>query len=225
VVDDEVIPAELIDSTLSQPLDALTSCVEEADDRLLLHCAWEVSCGCKRLLVISNDTDTVVRLLRFITDWREHGLHELWVEFGSGERRRHLPLHILAQKLGHEMCKVLLKVHVLSGDDAHSRIGTKHAAFACEPQKYLSNFAESDDLSDDSVMVVEEYLVHVWIGAGRKTSCQTFDRARLESYTHSVTPKALAQLPPTSNVIRQHIRRAVFDMSSMSCLSLTEVRS
>ena len=40
---------------------------------------------------------------------------------GSGERRRHLPLHILAQKLGHEMCKVLLKLHVLSGDDAHSR--------------------------------------------------------------------------------------------------------
>ena len=105
--------------------------MEEADDRLLLHCAWEVSCGCKRLLVISNDTDTVVRLLRFITDCREHGLHELWVEFGSGERRRHLPLHILAQKLGHRMCKVLFKLHVLSGDDAHSRIGTKHAAFAC----------------------------------------------------------------------------------------------
>ena len=80
VVGDEVVPAELIDShTFSQPvnIDALTCCVEEADDRLLLHCAWEVIHGCKRLVVISNDTDTVVRLLRFVTEWREHGLYEL----------------------------------------------------------------------------------------------------------------------------------------------------
>jgi hypothetical protein len=222
VVDDEVLPAEFICSEVrsqpfSQPvyIDALTCCVEEADDRLLLHCAWEVARGCERLIVISNDTDTVVRLLRFITEWLEHGLRELWVQFGSGERKRHLPLHILAAKLGQDMCKVLVKVHVLTGDDALSRIGTKHAAFTCEPRKYLHSFAESDELSDDSIKIAEEYLVRVWIGAGRKTSCKTFDRARLESHIESVTPKTLAQLPPTSSVIRKHIQRAFFTIRNV----------
>ena len=183
--------------------------------RLVLHCAWEVARGCERLMVISNDTDTVVRLLRFITKWREHGLRELWVQFGSGERKRHLPLHIVAEKLGQDMCKVLVKVHVLTGDDALSRIGTKHAPFTCELQKYLHSFAESDELSDVSVKIVEEYLVRVWIGARRKTSCKTFDRARLESHINSVTPKALAQLPPTSSVIQNHIQRAFFSIRNV----------
>lgn len=149
IVDDEIVSAELIDqerlsseSSLPANMDALTCSVEEADDRLVLHCAWEVVRGCARILVISNDTDTVVRLLLFITGWREHGLRELWVEFGSDERRRHLPLHILAERLGLNLCMVLVKVHVLTGDDGLSKIGTKYAAFTCEPKKYLGNFAE-----------------------------------------------------------------------------------
>ncbi len=213
VADDEVVPAELIDmETLSPPtsIDELTNSVEEADDRLVLHCAWEVARGCERLLVISNDTDTVVRLLRFITEWREHGLHELWVEFGAGERKRHLPLHILAGRLGLRLCRVLVKVHVLTGDDAVSKIGTKHAAIACEPEKYLEQFAESGELSDESSQKVEEYLVRVWTGSGRKTSSQTFDQVRLESHTKGATPKPLPQLPPTSSVIQSHIQRSFF---------------
>ena len=58
-------------SSLSANIDVLMGCVEEADDRLVLHCAWEVARGCQWLLVISNDTDTIERLMRFITEWRE----------------------------------------------------------------------------------------------------------------------------------------------------------
>ena len=106
--------------------------------------------------------------------------------------------------------RYLFKVHVLTGDDALSRIGTKDAAFTCEPQKYLQRFTESDELSDDSVKIVEEYIARVWIGDGRKTSCKTFDRSRVESHINSLTPKSLAQLPPTSSIIRNHIQRSYF---------------
>ena len=75
---------------------------------MLFHCAWEVARGRKRLLVIYNDTDTIVLLLRVITDWRERGLLELWVVFGSGEHIRHLPLQILAARLGPSLCRLLL---------------------------------------------------------------------------------------------------------------------
>jgi hypothetical protein len=142
-------------------INTFTGTVEEADDRLLLHCAWEVTRGCDRLTVISNDTDTVVRLLHLIYEWRDHGLDELRVECFHSERRRHLPLHILADRLGLQTCQVLVKVHVLTGDDALSKIGIKHAAYACEPDKYLHNLAESEDLTEESTKIAEEYLFRV----------------------------------------------------------------
>ena len=67
IADGEVVPAQLFHSPedASRPsIDTLTGSVEEADERLVLHCAWKVSRGCKRLLVISNDTDAIVWLLR-----------------------------------------------------------------------------------------------------------------------------------------------------------------
>ena len=99
--------------------------------------------GNSHLLVISNDTDTIARLLRFIHRLRERGLQQLWVEFGTGERKRHIPLHVLADKLGVELSRVILKAHILTGDDAISKIGTKHASRSCDPHRYLSDFAES----------------------------------------------------------------------------------
>ena len=142
-------------------IDGLTGRVKEADDRLVLRCAWEVARGRKRLLVIYDDTYTVVMFLRVITDWRERGLLELWVVFGSGEHRRHLPLHILAARLGPSLCRVLVKVHVLTGEDALSKIGTTHAIFACESEKFLIYSAESHDFNDELAEKVEEYLVCV----------------------------------------------------------------
>lgn len=82
VVNEEVVPAVFIGAlrsdefSLPENIDTLTGTVEEADDRLLLHCAWEVTRGCTRLMVISSDTDTVVRLLHFIHGWRDSRLNE-----------------------------------------------------------------------------------------------------------------------------------------------------
>ena len=91
------------------------------------------------------------------------------MKFGSGKQRRQLPLYILAERLGLSLCRVLVKVHMLTGDDALSKIGTKHAALTCEPEKYLENFAKSHDLSEEALKKVDEYLVCVWTGARCKT--------------------------------------------------------
>ena len=99
----------------------------------LFFTAWEVDHGNSHLLVISNDTDTIARLLRFIHRLRERGIQQLWVEFGTGERKRHIPLHVLADKLGVELSRVILKAHILTGDDAISTICTKHASLSCDP--------------------------------------------------------------------------------------------
>ena len=187
----------------SESIEALTCCVEEADDRLVLHCAWEVDHGNSRLLVISNDTDTIVLLLRFIPQFRERSLQELWVEFGSGVHMRHLTLHVLADNLGVGLCRVIVKVHVLTGDDALGKIGTKHGSLS-------SDYAETSQLTEEVQKKAEEYLVHVWAGAKSKPESRTFDQLRKEYHIRAATPKPLQSLPPTSSVIHGHIPERLF---------------
>ena len=111
-------------------------------------------------------------------------------------------------QLGDEFCKVVVKVHILSGDDGLSKIGTKYAALSHDPVKYLSSFGESEDLCDDEVWLVEEYLTKVWAGANSSNTFRTFSKLRLHEYTSTKDAKPLEELAPTSSSILGHISRA-----------------
>ena len=106
------------------------------------------------------------------------------------------------------MCRTLLKAHILTGDDAHSKIGTKHAALSCDPQKFLTYFGESDDLAEETLKRAENYLVRIWAGARSTSPSYTFDQLRLEQHTAAKPAKPLEGLPPTSSVMAGHIIRA-----------------
>lgn len=45
-------------------------------------------------------------------------------------------------------------------------------------------------MSEESLTIVEEYLVRVWTGARRKTSSKIFDQARPESHMKDAYTKA-----------------------------------
>ena len=94
-------------------------------------------------------------------------------------------------------------VHVLSGNDAVSKVGTKHAELTCNPFS-LTNFAETGSLTTVDIRVVERYIVKVWAGACSNTAADTFEKFRHDSY---VNGKALTDLPLTWSVICGHIRR------------------
>ena len=95
---------------------------------------WAVRIGYERVVVMSNESQTVVLLIQCIALFKEGGLQELWVQFGTGEKRRMIPLHVLHLKL----CHVLIKAHVMTGDDGLSKMGTKHAALTYRPTRFLS---------------------------------------------------------------------------------------
>ena len=121
-IDDEILPATVVEDTLAvHPVPQIPSSfgarIEEEDGKIILHCAWEGPLGTTRLVVVSNDTDTVVTLLRHIDIWAALGLKELWVQIGTGEKRRFLPLHAMLLKLRRDICRILIKVHVITGDD------------------------------------------------------------------------------------------------------------
>jgi len=73
-------------------------------------------------------------------------------------------MHRLLKEWG-SLCRVLIKVHVLTGNEVISRIGTKPATMWCNRIIYLTEFAERGELLEAEIMLVEEYVVRGWAGA------------------------------------------------------------
>ena len=124
LVNDEVIKEQVqkgIGSITKVPI--LSSWQDEADCRLVSHIDWSVKRGCERVVVVSNDTDSIVLLLRYMTTFINMGLQKVRVEFDTGEHKRTIPFHTLHAMFGAAFCSILVKVHVLSGNDAVSNVG------------------------------------------------------------------------------------------------------
>ena len=93
VIGDEILKSVLKNQEQSSTVDKLNSWDEEADDRVILHAKWSVLNGAQRIVVLSNDCDTLVLLLRYMNDLLQNGLVEAWLQYGTGEHRRMIPLH------------------------------------------------------------------------------------------------------------------------------------
>lgn len=132
----------------------------------------------------------------------------MWQQYGTGEKRRMLPLHQAVSQLGSSLAKAVIKAHILTGDDCMSKVGSKHAAISCDPVQYLTNFGETDMLLEQDAVLAEKYLVRVFAGARSTTTCETFDQLRVESYISARV--GIDDLPPTSSEIRGHIQRGAF---------------
>ena len=158
-----------------------------------------------RQVIVSNDTDTVVALICHFNIWAALGLKELWVQIGTGERRWFLPLHAILRKLGRDICKILIKVHVIIGDDFLNKIGMKHVAMHFDPVKCLENFEKDPTLTKLITKTVEKYLVQIWVGVGCTTTVSSFNELCLEQYQKG--GRYIADLPPTSSTILLHILR------------------
>ena len=219
ICDDEVLPTV---SSTEEDVNELNSWIEEADARLILHIDWAVRTqGCKRAVIISNDADTMATILRYMYHFCQHGLKELWQQYGTGEKRRMIPLHNVADKLGFDMSRIIIKAHILTGCDSMSKIGSKKASLACDPVQFLSRFGESSSISEDDETLAEKYLVRVYAGVRSSTKAETFDQLRLACYLSGI---GIDTLPPTSSVIRGHIKRGAY-LVHQACTLLSNTQT
>ena len=84
--------------------------------------AWAVCVKqCKRVVIISNDTDTFALLLHYTPYFQELGLREIWQQYGTGEKKHMLTLHQAVSHLGAPLAKTVIKAHILTGDDCMSK--------------------------------------------------------------------------------------------------------
>ena len=118
-------------------MDHLQAMLKEADLRTSMHVLDCVRAGYSTCVVLSNDTDVIIALLYYVPMFRKEGLKELWVRAGRGNTTRFVPLHILHDRHGADLCKVLPALHSLTGCDITSKIGTKNAALKSSPEIHL----------------------------------------------------------------------------------------
>ncbi|KAH3772567.1 hypothetical protein DPMN_173908 [Dreissena polymorpha] len=65
---------------------------------------------------MSNGTDSFALLLHFTPYFQTHGMKEIRQQYGTGDKRRMLPLHQAISRLGTPLAKIMIKAHVLTGD-------------------------------------------------------------------------------------------------------------
>ena len=78
------------------------------------------------MLVFSNDADSVCYGLRYFSNFEEHGLKELWIQYGNP--KHWIPIHKMYHIIGNDQAKAIIKAHIITGNDHLSKLGTKHAA-------------------------------------------------------------------------------------------------
>ena len=163
-----------------------------------------MSQGYQQFVVASNDTDVVVLFLYHIHFLKINELKQLWILYGTGDKKLYLPIHYLAERLGEKQCSVILKAHILTRSDYTSKIGTKAGALRCSPDKYITNFGEENMTSYD-MNYAEKYLVKVYKSASK---AETFNELRTEQYVEKSS--SLLTLAPTSSAIYGHLKRCLY---------------
>ena len=63
--------------------------LEEVDLQIIPLLHETVTEGCKKAIVLCNDTDVLVLLLYYIHEFMCNGLSDLWMKFGIGDSSRY----------------------------------------------------------------------------------------------------------------------------------------
>ena len=140
-----------------------------------------------------------------MTEFFTLGVKELWLKYGTGTKQRYLPLHTLAMNLGEMKSKLVMKIHVISGCDLTSKIGSKLAALNKNPEQYLQLFGENEADQELAFKLAEKYLIEI---LSSSSNCSSFNELRYHMYTEK--GKALNELPPTSLEIQMHLKRCCY---------------
>ena len=211
-----LLPCQSLTEGCLMSLSELDLTIEEADVRLVLHAIHATQTGAKRLVILSGDTDVMVLALYFNTDLKTNGLSELWMRAGVGDSTRYIPLHLIFERKT-ELCSILSAIHILTGCDTTSKVGTKLSALKPPAAQLLSEFGKSLSSPNQYEIIhkAEQYLVQV---RNPNSTCTTVDDLRYEMY-HQSKVSDLHSLPPTSADLHLHILRCLYTTyTQMHCL-------
>ena len=176
---------------------------------MLLH-AKHGSRDAQRVVIQSPDTDM---LLLCVTHNDEIECDELWFRTGVKDRLRYIPTHKIAAGVGPLMCKGLPAFHALTRCDstsALSRVGKKKAWKIIVNSKVHQQHCvgQSPDVDSVTARKAEAFICGLYnvsnrIPTSADEACYVLFRQKAQSNL---------QLPPTSDSLLQHIKRANYQV-------------
>ena len=137
-------------------------------------------------------------------------LTHIYFKTGVKDKTRFIPIHDMAASLGKNMCKIIPALHCLTGCDSTSGLfgigKTKPVRWAMNNEKdasLLGELGESEVVSEQ----LEEACTHL--------ICQMYDQKHKGKNINDLRYRLFCRkqsrnedLPPTTDSLRQHIKRA-----------------
>ncbi|KAF1383684.1 hypothetical protein PFLUV_G00134400 [Perca fluviatilis] len=177
---------------------------EEADTRLLLHCAHAADYS-RNIIIRSPDTDVFVLALAFYKDIGAH----LYFQTGKGGNSRTVEVQKIHNQLGAIVCDALIGLHCFTGCDTVSSlygIGKVKAMKALlSNQEHCNTFQRIDTtftVTPDLYEAVEAFTCELY----DVKDVKSVNQARWHMFRSG---KCLERsLPPNQDSLQQHIQRA-----------------
>ena len=176
---------------------------------MLLH-AKHASRDAQRVVIQSPDTDVLLPCVTH-NDEIEFECDERSFRTGVKDRLHCIPAHKIAAGVGPLMCKLLPAFHALTGCDstsALSRVGKKKAwritVNSKVHQQHLVCVGQSSDVDSVIARKVETFICSLYNASNRIPT--SADEARYQLFCQKA--QSNLQLPPTSDSLLQHIKRA-----------------
>ena len=193
---------------------------------MLLHVKHALAQGYKYLCIQSLDTDVLVILLGvFHQLWADYSFNDLVLESRREKDTKRVGIKGLAERLGQPLCQALPFLHTLSGSDTTSAFRGKAKKTAVSVLKGFPDairvfgdlfhhpFQRIDENSD-AFNVIQRFVILMY---SRTSEFEKVNDARLDMFFKNT--QDVQTIPPTSNALLQHTRRAIFQAGVWSrCL-------
>ena len=186
---------------------------EEADTRLLLHVADAVQKGCRKVTILTVDTDVVVLA---VASFSKIAPDELWVAFGVKSRFRYIAIHEMVATMTQTQCLTLPVFHAFTRCDTVSAFAGRGKKTAWVTWKSFlevtSAFNEllcmPSEVSEGSMLLLERFVVLMY---DRTSESMEVNDARKQLFSQK--SRTLDNIPPTLAALKQHIKRTCYQVN------------
>lgn len=198
---------------------------EEADTRLLLH-VKDAAQQYAAVIIRSPDTDVFLLLLAHFDSFGA----PLYMDTGSGDRRRILDIGQIRADVGDDISTALLGLHAFTGCDTTSafmRKGKVHPLKVMQKNDdYVNAFkklGELEEVPDDVVDALEKFTCSMYGFKTTKKWHPSINNCRYQKFIQRFTAKTsllntdigvdISLLPPCHSSLHLHIRRCNYQVA------------
>lgn len=192
---------DAVNELLPQSSELISSNHEEADTRMLLHILSAKEEGYTDCVISCKDTDVLVLLVHFFNELNIN----LYMQTAVNKI-----IDIKSIQLHEDIKGNLLLFHALTGCDVTSQfrgIGKKTAWKTYEINYHLLSSTRSEPFDENKFEDLQKFVMLLYSNASTGV-CNTIDCLRAKMSTKV----AIDKLPPTSDALRQHCLRTVYQM-------------